>query len=154
MRIPKTLALAFVFVLALPALALAQAKESAAVHVSAAWIRVLPGALPNAGYAVLHNDSDSAVKLVGASSPAYGQVMLHKSSESGGVSRMHMVPSLTIPAHGKVEFAPGGYHLMLMRAVHPVKPGTHVAIQLRFADGSILHAGFLARPANATGISD
>ncbi|KGI77845.1 copper chaperone PCu(A)C [Oleiagrimonas soli] len=152
MRICKTLALALAFALGLPALA--QAKDSDAVHVRAAWIRVLPGALPNAGYAVLHNDGDRAVKLVGASSPAYSTVMLHQSSESGGVSRMRMVPSLTIPAHGKVEFAPGGYHLMLMQAVHPVKPGTQVALQLRFADGSTLHADFLARPANATGVSD
>ena len=129
------------------------AKDSAAVRVSGAWIRVLPGSLPNAGYAVLHNDSNQVVALVSADSPAYGRVMLHKSVETGGVSRMLPVKQLAIPAHGKATLAPGGYHLMLMQRALPVKPGMRVKIRLHFADGSMLESEFLARPANATGIS-
>lgn len=131
-----------------------QAKDSAAVRVSGAWIRVLPGSLPNAGYAVLHNDSGKTVDLVAADSPAYGRIMLHKSVETGGMSRMLPVKQLAIPAHGQVALAPGGYHLMLMQRVVPVKPGMHVKIRLHFADGSVLEGDFLARPANASGVSD
>lgn len=132
----------------------AHAKDSAAVRVSGAWIRVLPGALPNAGYAVLHNDSAHAIDLVSADSHAYGRVMLHRSTETGGVSRMLPVKQLAIPAHGQVTLAPGGYHLMLMQRAVPVKPGMHVTIRLHFADGSTLDGDFLARPANASGVSD
>ncbi len=133
---------------------LAQAKQADGMRVTGAWIRVLPGSLPNAGYAVLHNDSDHAVDLVAADSPAYDRVMLHQSTETGGVSRMHMVRKLAIPAHGKATLAPGGYHLMLMQRSQPVKPGMKVTIRLHFADGSTLSSPFLARPANASGVSD
>ncbi len=152
MRHPALLALATALALAIaPAV---RAADSAAVHVDKAWIRVMPGALPNAGYGVLRNDGDQPVSLVAASSPAYGHVMLHQSTETGGVSRMHMVDRLTIPAHGTVALAPGGYHLMLMQRQVAVKPGMKVDITLRFADGSTLKQAFLARPANASGFSD
>ena len=43
-----------------------------------------------------------------------------------------------------------GYHLMLMQADSPVKPGDSVSrSMLKFADGSTLATDFLARPANA-----
>jgi copper(I)-binding protein len=124
---------------------------AAADHVRAshAWIRVLPGALPAGAYVTLENDSDQPVTLTGASSKAYAQVMLHHSSTQGGVSRMTMVDSLRVPAHGKAELAPAGYHLMLMQPATPVKPGTTVRLLLKFSDGSTLPADFIARPANA-----
>jgi copper(I)-binding protein len=133
---------------------LAHAGVSAPLQVHDAWIRVLPGALPNAGYANLTNPGNHEVKLVAARSNAYAKVMLHESSESGGISRMHAVDHLSVPAHGSVRLAPGGYHLMLMHAVHPVKVGSRVTITLRFADGRTQDASFLARPANASGVND
>jgi periplasmic copper chaperone A len=153
MRSPKNL-LILAAALTLVVAPFAQAKDRDAVHVKDAWIRVMPGTLPNAGYAVLQNDSDRTVKLVSADSPAYGHVMLHESREVDGVSHMHMIKNLPIPAHGMVKLAPGGYHLMLMQRAIPVKPGTKVEVTLKFADGSTLRQAFLARPANASGISD
>lgn len=147
-RLLRTAALA-AFALAAPLAA--HAGDADAVHVEGAWIRVLPGSLPAGGYAVLRNDGDHAVRVVGADSPAYGQVMLHQSSESGGMSRMRMVEALVVPAHGRTELAPGGYHLMMMRAKAPVKPGGDVPVTLHFDDGSTLRADFRARPANASG---
>lgn len=132
----------------------ARATTVPPVKVRHAWIRVLPGSLPNAGYATLVNDGATNLELVKADSPAYGKVMLHQSSESGGISRMRDVDHLTIPAHGAVRLAPGGYHLMLMHPVHPVKIGTRVRIILHFASGAILDTRFLARPANASGYTD
>ena len=136
----------------LAGLALATGVHAAAAdHVKAthAWIRVLPGALPGGAYVTLKNDSDQPVALVGASSKAYAQVMLHHSSTAGGVSRMTMVDSLNVPAHGQAELAPAGYHLMLMHPVAPVEPGSTVRLLLKFSDGSTLPTDFLARPANA-----
>ncbi len=119
------------------------------VRASHAWIRVLPGALPAGAYVTLENDGDQPVALIGASSTAYAKVMLHLSSTEGGVSRMTMVDSLSVPAHGKVELAPASYHLMLMQPVTPVSPGTAVRVLLKFSDGSILPTDFIARPASA-----
>ena len=128
----------------------AVASEATQVDVSHAWIRVLPGALPAAGYATLSNDSGKAAALVGASSPAYGHVMLHQSTVENGMAHMIMVKNLDVPAHGKVTLAPGGYHLMLMKAKQTVTPGQTVKITLRFADGSEKTVDFAARPANAS----
>jgi copper(I)-binding protein len=74
--------------------------------------------------------------------------MLHKSSTEGGMGRMEMVDSLTVPAHGKAELSPGGYHLMLMTARQTVKVGDIVKIGLQFSDGSVLNTDFIVRPAN------
>jgi len=120
-------------------------------HVTAshAWIRVLPGDLPAGAYVILRNDGDRAVSLTGASSPAYGEAMLHESSSAGGMNRMTMVDALGIPAHGTQALKPGGYHLMLMHAKHPVQPGDTVRVVLEFGDGSTLPVDFTAWPANA-----
>ncbi|MDR3445904.1 MULTISPECIES: copper chaperone PCu(A)C [unclassified Dyella] len=132
----------------------AHATEAEHIRASQAWIRVLPGDLPAGAYVTLENTSDQPATLHGARSASYASTMLHKSSEEGGVSRMAMVDDLPIPAHGKTELSPGGYHLMLMKAASPVKIGDKVKVTLIFGDGSTLDADFVARPANATGASD
>lgn len=137
-------------------LAATGANASAADQVSAsqAWIRILPGDLPAGGYVTLKNNGAQAVSLSGASSAMYAHVMLHQSSTAGGMSRMSMVDTLAIPAHGSTVLAPAGYHLMLMQPTAPVKPGDTVKVTLKFTDGSTLAADFSARPANAMGSTD
>ena len=132
----------------------AHATDADHIRASHAWIRVLPGALPAGAYVTLENDGDRPVALRGASSSVYAEVMLHRSSREGGVSRMAMVDALNVPAHGKAELAPAGYHLMLMRAKAPVKPGDTVTLTLQFGDGSTLATDFIARPANAMDAGD
>ena len=127
------------------------ATEAEHIRASGAWIRVLPGDLPAGAYVTLENTGDQAASLRGAHSARYGEAMLHQSSGAGGVNRMAMVDELAIPAHGKAELSPGGYHLMLMKAAAPVKVGDKVKVTLSFGDGSTLDADFIARPANATG---
>ncbi len=127
----------------------AQATDAEHVNASHAWIRVLPGSLPAGAYVTLKNNGDQPVALIAAGSPAYASVMLHHSSTKGGMSRMTMVDTLAIPAHGNVVLAPAGYHLMLMKARVPVNPGDTVKVSLKFADGSVLTTDFIARPANA-----
>ncbi|MCW8807040.1 MAG: copper chaperone PCu(A)C [Rhodanobacter sp.] len=141
----------------LAGLLLASAVHASAadhVHASHAWIRVLPGSLPAGAYVTLENQGDRPVALIGASSAVYAEVMLHKSSMQGGMSRMAMVDSLTVPARGKAVLAPAGYHLMLMNAATPVNPGDIVRLTLKFSDGSTLPTDFVARPANALDAGD
>lgn len=129
----------------------AHAAQADHVKASHAWLRLLPGALPAGGYLTLANDGSQAVQLTNASSPDYAQVMLHQSTEQGGMSQMRMLDHLAVPAHGQVALAPAGYHLMMMKADRTLKPGDNVRVILRFADGSTLPVDFTARPANATG---
>ena len=106
-------------------------------------------AICRGGYAALRNAGDTPLALIGVQSPDYGQVILHESTTHDGLSKMSVVERLMLPPHGVVKLAPGGYHLMLMHPLHPVKPGDRVKVTLRFADGSTLDVEFLARPANA-----
>ncbi|HKU80049.1 MAG TPA: copper chaperone PCu(A)C [Rhodanobacteraceae bacterium] len=140
--------------LALSTTALAAAPASPDAQVEHAWIRWLPAKLPAAGYAVIRNVGDGTLRLTGASSPDYGMVMLHHSRLAHGDSTMEMVDHLDIPAHGSVEFAPGGYHLMLSQPTHAIKPGDHVKVTFEFADGAKLQTDFSVRPANASGPGD
>jgi periplasmic copper chaperone A len=132
----------------------AHATDADHIRASHAWIRVLPGALPAGAYVTLENDGEQPVALRGAGSTVYAEVMLHQSSRAGGMSRMSMVDALNVPAHGKAELAPAGYHLMLMQPNAPVTPGDTVTPTLQFGDGSTLATDFIARPANALDAGD
>jgi copper(I)-binding protein len=118
----------------LPSLAAAQQT----VTVQKPWMRYLLPSVPAAGYLTLRNDGGADVVLTGAASPACGMLMLHKSEDSSGMAMMMEVPAVTVPAHGSVSFAPGGYHLMCMTP--RMKIGQTVNITLIFKDGSKLPA--------------
>lgn len=120
---------------------------AAQVEVSEAWIRALPAHLPAAGYFTLKNIGKTQAVLSGAETPACGMLMLHKSSESGGVGAMEDVAGIAVAPGGEVKFAPGGYHLMCMDPAAAIKPGAKVAVTLHFSDGSRTTADFAVRNA-------
>ena len=114
------------------------AAGSSPVSAAGGWARWLPNELPAAGYLTLANAGAKPVDLVSASSPDYGSVMLHQSVSNGSTSKMIMVDKLTVPAHGQVAIAPGGYHLMLMAPRHKIAPGDTVHVNLKFSNGAIV----------------
>ncbi|MGH7047239.1 MAG: copper chaperone PCu(A)C [Stellaceae bacterium] len=129
-------------------LAAARAGEGGlALH--AAWFRMVLPSLPAAGYFTLSNPTGTAHTLVAAASPACGRLMLHRSVSEHGRESMVMVAKATVPAHGKISFAPDGYHLMCMSPSAQMRPGRSVPVTLRFADGGTLNATFPVR--NAAG---
>lgn len=107
----------------------AQAAPSG-VTVSDARLRLLPGDLPMAGYFVLHNGSDHAVQLTGAACSAFRMVMMHRTVHDNGMDRMVMVKAIMVAPGKSVEFAPGGYHLMMMHRKHPMHLGDKVPVIL------------------------
>ncbi|TAM12883.1 MAG: copper chaperone PCu(A)C [Nevskiaceae bacterium] len=122
-----------------------------ALHVENAWVRLLPGTLPAAGYFTLVNDSARSATLTAATSPSWHMVMMHRSRGEHGEATMSMVGSVTVPPHGQVAFAPGGYHLMLEGAHAPLAAGGQATITLHFADTTTLPVEFALKPADATG---
>jgi periplasmic copper chaperone A len=130
-------------------LAVAAPASAADITVTNAWFRALPGGLPAGGYFSLHNTGSAPVDLAGANSSACGMLMLHRSTQSGGMSRMDDVSSVTVPAGGAIEFAPGGYHLMCMYPTAAMTPGKSVTVTLRFTGGGQLDSTFAVR--NAAG---
>lgn len=130
------------------------AADTAGVHVTSGWLRVLPGNLPAGGYVSFENTTDHVLTIVGAESPDYAEAMIHRSSTEGGMGRMEMVDTVALPPKGKLTFAPGGYHVMLMQAKHPVKPGEKVTVTFKLSDGGTIPVTLVARPANASGPTD
>lgn len=127
--------------------AAAPCAVAANLLVQNAWMRFIVPSRPAAGYFVLRNDGTQAQTLVGASSPACGSLMLHRSLHQDGTDRMVMVPSVPLPPHGRVTFAPGGYHLMCMAPSAAVRPGKTVPVTLHFEDGATLTTNFPVRGA-------
>ncbi len=118
------------------------------VMVKNPWIREAPpSAMALGGFMVLQNMTAKEVALVGASSPDFSSVMLHRTIMDGGMSKMVHQKMITVPAKGEVTFQPGGYHLMLMNPKHAVKAGDKIEITLKFRDGSTLPATFEVRRA-------
>ncbi|HEY3596033.1 MAG TPA: copper chaperone PCu(A)C [Paraburkholderia sp.] len=118
------------------------AGAAQAVVVKNAWVRWLPSNLPAAGYATLTNTSDKPIDLVDISSADYGSAMLHQTVSNGSTQQMIMVDKLTVPAHGDVHIAPGGYHVMLEDAKHKIAPGDTVHLKLHFSDGETIDTAF------------
>lgn len=132
--------------LAAAALALTAAAP-AGVVVEGAWMRSIIPSRPAAGYFTLENNSGADLSLVGASSPACGMLMLHQSMDMGGQAMMKMVPVVKLPAHGKVSFSPGGYHLMCVHPTSAMQHGATVPVTLRFGNGDTITTPFPVRNA-------
>jgi copper(I)-binding protein len=112
------------------------------VSVSDARMRWLPGDLPMAGYFVITSHAPGPLRLTGATSPAFGHVMLHRSIEEDGEQRMVHVEGVDLAPDESVAFAPGGYHLMLMHRTRALSEGEEVPVTLSFSDGQTIVVRF------------
>ena len=133
----------------LPSLLLATtiAAQAAPVEITGAWFRSLPGKLPAAGYFTAQNNTSHDIAITGARAVGCGMLMLHQSSNTGGMSGMDMIDKVTVPAGGVVKFAPGGMHLMCTDA--KLKIGAKAPVLLSLSDGTAVAVAFQVR--NAAG---
>ena len=108
-------ALAALAALTLSAPAFAGDYRAGGIEVRRPWTRPAQAGMNGVGYLTVANVGAKPVKLLAVETPAARSATIHQSSMTGGVSSMRAVTGgLTIAPGAKVEFAPGGYHLMLM----------------------------------------
>jgi copper(I)-binding protein len=150
--IPVTGATLRSLILGLTALTVVMTAAGAAAPAAAptltvanAWIRWLPAQLPAAGYATLRNLGAQPLTLIGASTPDYGAVMIHESRNRAGVEEMLPVETILVKPQAEIAFAPGGYHLMLMKPKRALQPGDRVLLTFHFAGGQSLQTQFEVR---------
>jgi copper(I)-binding protein len=93
------------------------------------------GAGTGAVYATLGNAGAEADSLVSASTDVAQTVELHEVKKEGGVMKMRPVQAIPVPAKGKTELKPGGYHVMLIGLKHDLKPGDTIPVTLKFERG-------------------
>ena len=128
------------------ALALPACARECAPALRDGWVRVLPVAMPmTAGFGRIDNRCPTPVTIVGASSPAFGDVSLHETRVVDGVSRMRAVPELVVPAGGSMTLEPGGLHLMLMQPRTALQAGSTIEIVFKLKDGGTLRGELVAR---------
>jgi len=93
---------------------------------------VAPG-VPLGGYLTIANHTEREVRLVAASSTTFDRVMIHETRITDGQAQMrHRDNGVPIAPGGRVKFAPGGLHLMLMRPAKELNVGDTVEIILEF----------------------
>ena len=121
------------------------AANAAPFDVTDAWFRTLPGGVPAGGYFTAQNNSGREVAITGVHADACGMLMMHQSSNKGGMSGMDMVDKVTVPPGGTVKFAPAGYHLMCEQP--KMKIGAKVPVTLHLAGGNSVAVAFEVRGA-------
>jgi copper(I)-binding protein len=113
------------------------------------WVREAPpGSKVLAAYLVVENNGTQMRTLSGAGSPAFKRLEMHKTEVRGGVARMLRQEKVEIPGEGRVTFESGGYHLMLIEPIKPLREDDHVDLSLSFSDGEIIRVNAVVRKAS------
>lgn len=131
----------------LPALALAALLAAPAVQaaskplaVTRGWSRPAVAGTSGAGYLTIANRGAKADAVTAVETPLAARVDMHAMSMAGGVMSMAKVARVAVPAGGQAEFAPGGYHLMMVGLTRTLSVGDHVPVTVTFASGAKLKA--------------
>lgn len=83
-------------------------------------------------YLIIQNDSDELETLLDAHTDRAEMTEVHRSFEEDGIMRMEHVEEVPLAPGETMEFAPGGYHIMLMRLTEPLKEGDVFPMVLTF----------------------
>jgi hypothetical protein len=121
----------------IPLMAAADTVPSSAVSgvmVEHGWSRPTPpGATVGVGYMVIHNHTDVAVRLTGATTEVATGVSIHETLADNGMMRMKPLPDgLSIGSGQSAEFKPLSYHLMLEGLKQPLQVGQKIPVTLNF----------------------
>lgn len=99
-----------------------------------------PGQTTTAAFFVLHHDGVAEWVLTGAETPVAERVEIHRHLHREGVMSMRQVDQVVVPAGGRFEFAPGGYHLMLIGLRRALRDGETVPLTLHGRGGQSVTA--------------
>lgn len=114
------------------ALILSACGASEGIEISDAWARMEYTGANSAVYFVIENHNADADNLVGASSNIADATEVHESKMEGDVMMMNHLESVTLEPSAKVEFKPGGLHIMLIGLKQDLNPGDEVEVTLHF----------------------
>lgn len=103
------------------------------VEVTDVWARMGMAGGNSAVYMVLVNGTSADDELLSASSDVAEAVELHE-SKMGANGEMQMIPQASVPlaAGARVEFKPGGLHVMLIGLKQELKAGDEFELTLHF----------------------
>ena len=97
--------------------------------IAAPWVRATVPRQTASGAYLQVRSADTA-RLVAAYSPLAASVQFHKMEMNGQMMKMREVDAIDLPAGSTVNFASGGYHLMLSSLKRQLKEGDVVPLSL------------------------
>ncbi len=118
-----------------PAIALLLAMPAFAgeLTVTGAWARSTPpGAKMGAIYLVIDNGMTKSDRLLKLRTPVATSAEVHRTEVLDGIARMREVAVLHLDAGQRIEFKPGGHHVMLMGLKKPLVEGKTFELELVF----------------------
>jgi hypothetical protein len=124
--------------------ALAQTYSVGPIKVDQPWARATPGgAKVGGGYLTITNTGTTPDRFLGGTLAQAARMEVHQMKMEGGTMRMREVKGgLEIAPGQKVEFTPGGYHIMFMDLRAPFKQGDTLKGQLRFEKAGTVDVEF------------
>jgi copper(I)-binding protein len=122
-----------------------------AVVAAGAWARATPPGLSMGAAYVTLTGGATADTLVAARLDGVARIEFHESLLEGGIARMRQVPSVTIPPHATMAFAPQGRHLMLVDLARPLVAGERRTLVLELERAGEIRVELDVAPVTATG---
>lgn len=103
------------------------------IVVDSAWAReTTPSAKAGGVFVSISNHGEAADRLIAGSSEAAGRVELHTHIMEGEVMKMRQVQAIDLPAGEVVALEPGGFHVMLIDLVEPLREDDTIPLTLTF----------------------
>jgi periplasmic copper chaperone A len=145
----RVVLLAALLVAATPAVA----QNAGNLQIDGAWARATPkGAQVGGGYLTITNKGASPDRLIGGSTPAAAKLEVHQTSMSGGVAHMREHDKgLVIKPGQKIEFKPGGNHVMFVNLKEPLVQGRPITATLEFEKAGKVEVQFRVEPVGSPG---
>ena len=101
--------------------------------VTGAWARsTAPGVGMGAIYLTIDNGSTKSDRLLKLRTPVAATAEVHRTEVLDGIVRMREVAVLHVAAGERIEFKPGGHHVMLMGLKKPLVEGQIFDLELVF----------------------
>jgi periplasmic copper chaperone A len=116
----------------LSASAFAQDATIGTISITHPWARATPGAVKNSAAFMVFSNKGAADKLLSVTGDIAREIQIHSMVTEAGVMKMREIKSLDIPANGKAELKPGGYHVMLIGLKDGLKEGEKFPLKLKF----------------------
>lgn len=102
------------------------------INIENAWVRPAGKGMNSALYFSINNQTNKTDELYKVEASIAWAIQLHKTINKNGLMEMKQIKSVEIPANQTVKFAPGGYHVMLIRLKEEIKPGSKINFTFYF----------------------
>ncbi len=114
-------------------------QTSNMIHIHNQWVRAVPPVSHiSAAYMSIINHGSMEDQLLAVQTSAAEVVEIHNVKKENGMMSMYPVKFVDVSAGGSQELKPGGYHMMLIKLVKPLKVGDEVELTLHFKNAGMV----------------